>query len=402
MASIMGKLFGGSTKTKTSPWAPAAQFLTGANGHTSLLQEMENNYLQNRDTVNPAMQGIQQYQQLLEQRMSDPSFNEATHGGINAMRGAYNTNFGPVAGIQGAGIDGVNNVNAQRVRAGQTNLTNARQGQGVLDPTSAMGRLLSGRPDTQYLDQQANAIQRNAARNLMENVMPGLRSEAVVSGQYGGSRQGLAEGLAMSRLNQDLAPSITGMYSNALENAQGRMAGTASELNQQAYQNAANNIDRRLNAAQFNAGNNLQAQQFNANNALNTQQFNANKAQDTQQFNANLGLQNNQFGLQQANQNLNNFGQGLNFLGAGLGLQDQNMSNYINTLKMPQDLRQENIDEYARLVMQAAGLGGTTKTTKSPGIIPAAAGVAATIAGAMTGKPSAISAGANSLADMGK
>lgn len=354
MASIMGKLFGGSTKTKTSPWAPAAQFLTGANGHTSLLQEMENNYLQNRDTVNPAMQGIQQYQQLLEQRMSDPSFNEATHGGINAMRGAYNTNFGPVAGIQGAG---------------QTNLTNARQGQGVLDPTSAMGRLLSGRPDTQYLDQQANAIQRNAARNLMENVMPGLRSEAVVSGQYGGSRQGLAEGLAMSRLNQDLAPSITGMYSNALENAQGRMAGTASELNQQAYQNAANNIDRRLNAAQFNA---------------------------------NLGLQNNQFGLQQANQNLNNFGQGLNFLGAGLGLQDQNMSNYINTLKMPQDLRQENIDEYARLAMQAAGLGGTTKTTKSPGIIPAAAGVAATIAGAMTGNPSAISAGAKSLADMGK
>jgi len=366
---IMSSLFGGSTKTKTSPWAPAAQFLTGANGHTSLLQEMENNYLQNRDNVNPAMQGIQQYQQLLEQRMSDPAFSGVTSGGIDAMNGAYNTNYGPVDNINGA----------PRVRAGQVNLTGARQGQGVLDPTNAMSRLLSGRPDTTYLDQQTNAIQQNAARNLMENVMPGLRSQAVISGQYGGSRQGLAEGLAMSRLNQDLAPSITGMYANAYENAQGRMANTASELNQQAYQNAANNIDRRLNA-----------QQFNANNVL-----------DTQKFNANLGLQNNQFGMQQANQNLNNFGQGLNFLGAGLGLQDQNMSNYINTLKMPQDLRQENIDEYARLVMQAAGLGGTTKTTKSPGIIPAAAGVAAMAAAAASGNPAAIQKAAENMSKQG-
>lgn len=347
---IMSSLFGGKSKQKNEPWKPAAQFLTGANGHTALLQELENNYLRNRDTSNPALQGIQQYQQLLENRMSDPAFNGAVSGGLNAMNGAYNTNYGPVDNINGA----------PRVRAGQVNLTGARQGQGVLDPTNTMSRLLSGRPDTTYLDQQTNAIQQNAARNLMENVMPGLRSQAVVSGQYGGSRQGLAEGLAMSRLNQDLAPSITGMYSNAYENAQGRMANTASELNQQSYQNAANNIDRRLNA-----------QQFNANNVL-----------DAQKFNANLGLQNNQFGMQQANQNLNNYGQGLNYLGQGLGLQDNIASNYINTLRMPQQLQQDNIDNYARLMMQGAGLGGTQTTTQAPGIIPAATGTISALASA--------------------
>jgi hypothetical protein len=50
------------------------------------------------------------------------------------------------------------------------------------------------------IDQSTNQfsqMQGNATDNLMRNVMPSIRSNSVIAGQYGGSRQGIAEGNAI-------------------------------------------------------------------------------------------------------------------------------------------------------------------------------------------------------------
>jgi hypothetical protein len=210
--------------------------------------------------------------------------------------------------------------------ASQTNLdiNAARSAQGVLNPTQAMQNMLTGRPDTQYLDQQAQALTQQANRNLLENIMPGIRSGAQASGQFGGSRQGIAEGLAASRVNQDLAPALTSMYSNALENAQQRMYGTAGQLNQQAESVGTGNISRAM-----------QQDQFNANLAL------QNNAQAMQQAQANAALQAQRFGLQ-----------------------DTTFNQQLQLAGMPQQYQQDQLQNYAGIIQPGASIGGTSTSTQ--------------------------------------
>ena len=49
-----------------------------------------------------------------------------------------------------------------------------------------------------YIQQQAKSIQDLSNQNLQQNVMPSIRSGATGAGQYGGTRQGIAEGRALS------------------------------------------------------------------------------------------------------------------------------------------------------------------------------------------------------------
>lgn len=232
------------------------------------------------------------------------------------------------------------------VNAPQTNLVQARQSQGRLDPTGSLARMLSGRPDNPYLDQQASAITNQLTRNLNENVMPGVRSEALASGQYGGSRQGIAEGLAASRLNQDLAPALTNLYGGAYENAQGRMYGTANSLNDQAFQNATNNANRDFAGQQFNVSNDLAKQQFNAN----------------------LGLQNNSQLMQKQSQNLGNRMQGIGILGGANAIQDNNFAQYMNAQGAPNQYNWQNLNNYAGIIQPGAGMGSTQSQTMNKNI----------------------------------
>jgi hypothetical protein len=58
------------------------------------------------------------------------------------------------------------------------------------------------------INQSTNAfqgMQQDATKNLMENVMPSIRSNSVLAGQYGGSRQGIAEGRAMGDFGTAMA-----------------------------------------------------------------------------------------------------------------------------------------------------------------------------------------------------
>lgn len=73
-------------------------------------------------------------------------------------------------------------------------------------------------PDSNpYLAQMAQAAARPVMQNLTENILPALGSSAEMAGQYGGSRQGIAEGIAMRGANQTIADQTANLYGNAYQ-----------------------------------------------------------------------------------------------------------------------------------------------------------------------------------------
>lgn len=359
---------GGSTtmKQNADPWSGAIPYLMGKDNPqtpeneagSGIFPEARKLYDSGKN-YSPQMQGVNDlYTQYIRDRATSPQMQYAENGANDVMRGAYDTSLGPVQGIR----------NMPQVGAPQTNLQQARNAQGVLNPTQAIQQLLSGTPNNPYLDQQAAAITGQLTRNLQENVMPGIRSEALASGQYGGSRQGIAEGLAASRMNQDLAPALTGLYGSAYENAQQRMGATAGALNDQAFQNANTNAQRQFTANQQNVSNNL----------------------NTQQFNANLGLQNNQQQMQQNVQNLNNRMQGLNILGTTQNMQDNNYAAMMGALQSPNDYQWSQLSNYNSLINPV--VGSTTSQNASKNRL--AGGMGGALAGGMLGASLASGAGA--------
>lgn len=78
-----------------------------------------------------------------------------------------------------------------------------------------------------YVDAQAAGIQTQANNNLQQNVLPGINSGAVAAGGYGGSRQGIAQGLAIGQSQQGVANAQANLYSNAYNTDQ---ANTTSRL----------------------------------------------------------------------------------------------------------------------------------------------------------------------------
>ena len=66
-----------------------------------------------------------------------------------------------------------------------------------------------------YLGAQAGAIQQQANQNLTQNLLPAVNSGAVAAGGYGGSRQGIAQGLAMGQTQQGVSNALAGLYGNA-------------------------------------------------------------------------------------------------------------------------------------------------------------------------------------------
>ncbi len=80
--------------------------------------------------------------------------------------------------------------------------------QGMVDPAMQAWQSTLSAPDVAsnpyvqgMLEQQANLLN----RNLMENLIPGAEMGAIGAGQFGGSRQGIAEGIAMRGTQEALA-----------------------------------------------------------------------------------------------------------------------------------------------------------------------------------------------------
>lgn len=80
------------------------------------------------------------------------------------------------------------------------------------DPRSGMaglGRYLSENP---HMLAMGNEITRGVNDNLQRNIMPGIRGNAMQAGTVGGSRQGVAEGLATGESMKGLAGALANLY----------------------------------------------------------------------------------------------------------------------------------------------------------------------------------------------
>ena len=67
-----------------------------------------------------------------------------------------------------------------------------------------------------YLADAASALTNQVTNNLKTNILPGIDSNAIAAGGFGGSRQGIADGLAIGQTNLGLSSGLANLYNNAL------------------------------------------------------------------------------------------------------------------------------------------------------------------------------------------
>lgn len=236
----------------------------------------------------------------------------------NQMKYVIDNNIWDQLGAKGmSAING--NFDTNITQAQMADLAKARAGQGKLDPTGSMARLLSGNVDTSTLDPVVNNATQRLTQNFNEQVMPAIDGGAIMSGQFGGSRQGVAQGIASRGLAQSIGDMEANMYNNAFNTAQQNMYGTANALNQQAGQNS--------------------------------------------QFNSNLQLQNNNQTMQQAQNNLNNRVVGGNLLNGALNGMNATYQAANTAYDAARNAPWTDLSKYQSVVQPIAGLGNTTTQT---------------------------------------
>jgi hypothetical protein len=118
------------------------------------------------------------------------------------------------------------------------------------------------------IDQSTNQfsqMQGNATDNLMRNIMPGIRSNSVIAGQYGGSRQGIAEGNAIgdfakaqqqtiNQFGQNNTNAAVGAQAQSFNQGQDRALAATQGLGAQQYGVASQNASMQQGANQANLG----------------------------------------------------------------------------------------------------------------------------------------------------
>lgn len=162
-------------------------------------------------------------------------------------------------------------------------------------PQSSSG-FTGGNP---YLPQMGAALTQQATQAFNRNVMPAIGSQAMASGGYGGSRQGVIEANAMNDLGQNITNSLAGMYGNAYN------TGLQYDLGLRNNNLGFANLDRSIN----NDNNQWALQGANFGLGVNNQ-LNANN-----QAGINAGT-----AIQNTPQNYwNNFSNGANSIGQGYG-----------------------------------------------------------------------------------
>lgn len=441
-----------SSTTTSSPWKGVQPYLTGGTLKDGTvikgIYPQVNDFAQQYGTLTPEEQSLaDSYSQQLQGRggLINQNYQDSNYLTGQIQNGSYNSNFSPVAdsalpsnavydpakastaGKYGASTLAQSSpyVNASAAQSSPTSLSGLTQGrsdQGTLDPTKALSNLLNGSVDNPYLKamNQTNIDQATQGYNaqiqkLMQTVMPSINNDAFASGQYGGSRQGIAQGLALQQQEinaannqQNALNSGNTLYGNAYEAAQNRMATAAGDLNNQGAQNqqfnatnqnqnsqfnagltqqanlanASNNLQNNQfntgqanNMGQFNAGNVLQNDQYNAglqqqinlanaSNQLNNNQFNTANALNNNQFNADLGLQNNTQQMAKDQQNLNTQITGNNLANQSLSTlltgQDQTYNQQTQMAQLPMNRTLDMLNMQLGAYMPGANIGGSS------------------------------------------
>lgn len=224
----------------------------------------------------------------------------------------------------------------QQSQQGVKDQTNQLWGQGVngLDNTQAFyDKMMNGGGDitseditnmandfinTDLLNGQIDAANRDTARNLMENELPGIDRQASADGAMGSSRTGVSAAIAERSANE-------------------KMADTSAAMRGQAYNNA-------MNQAQSVLSGNIQNQMLSAQGNMNA---------SGQYFNASNGVGQN---------NLNGLSGFLNSAQLGGMLQGANQADKIGN----RDYLANLLGQYSNIATGIGGMGGTS-TIKNPG-----------------------------------
>lgn len=153
---------------------------------------------------------------------------------------------------------------------------------GAAPASSAQNFLLSGAASdptkNPALLQELNTVRQRLTENLTQNVLPTIRSGAVQAGQLGGTRQGIAEGLATKGTQQAVGDASARILNNAFNaglqaqlGALGQTLGTIAQASDAGLSNASR--------ALFAAPQTLQASVFPQQLVENIGQFRRNEQQ---------------------------------------------------------------------------------------------------------------------------
>jgi hypothetical protein len=325
-----------TSSTTATPWAGAAQYLMNGN---STYNKDTGMYEQQKAAIGP--QGVyeeisnyaKQYSDLTPQQLALQSGNDANLASRNGtMTGLYNSSTGLGNKISGGAYD------THSGPVGDVNFGNSMSSMGAVDPTNAMSNVLRGDPtNNPYLAKMNQANVNTAMRgyndaiqNVNQQVMPGINNDAFAAGQYGGSRQGIAQGLAlqgMDRSARDLGiaamDSGNQLYGSAFQQAQNNQAQAANQMTNYGLQNG--------------------------------------------QFNASLGLQNQTQQMAQNAQNMGNAttGNELNNTAATrmFAGQDQTYGSQMASANLRQQQKQDMLNMRLNALSPGANLGGSTTST---------------------------------------
>lgn len=287
-ASQNGKQAGSTTSTQQQQMDPRMQELlygSGA-GSTGLLQQIAQQSQQGQSG------GLKQFGSGIDSYLGGYGLDNFIRSQQNAQKLQETTNAAPqMANTQGVNVSTVNGAQINTPSQNGINLSGAYDkfinGNAGANPylTSA---LQSGvdQTNTAY-----NKNQTDLTNNLQRNVLPGIRSNSVLAGQYGGTRQGIAEGNAIGDYTNQL-------NSNNLALAQANSANTLGAQAQAFNQGQDRSLaaTQGLGAQQYgvsgqNAANQQQASLANQNAFQNAETTNAGLRQGTNSANLAAQLQ---------------------------------------------------------------------------------------------------------------
>lgn len=261
-------------------------------------------------------------------------------------------------------------------------------------PAQAAAPTMQAYQANPYLDQMAAGIVQQTTRNLNEQIMPGLRSQAIAAGGFGDARHGVAEGLAIGRTNDALANSLANLYGTDYQKAMDRNAqiyqaemqnqlGYAG-LDTQRYGIDQNNATQRYTADLSNATQRYGIDQnynLGMTNAGNTR-YGIDKNYDVGMASANASMANAQ--ASQANA-ANNYALGQQQLGVNtmFGLLDRQYTYGNNGIQLGTNIQNTPATYYDRFNQQANSLGrgyaSTSQTSSGSGMNPVGQAVGSTI-----------------------
>ena len=179
-------------------------------------------------------QAIQQFLQQVAGGSADGGFGQSLtpqiQQGIDAQLGAGNNATSQFFGDQAQPAqDALAQIFGQD--PSQQNIQASGTQGGATDASGAIQQLLGGGGGANpFLDQLVQGAIQGQVNSFNRNILPGISSEAQQAGQIGGTRQGIAEGIAGSDLSQQIANLSQGIRGEAFGTQVGAQGQAVSDV----------------------------------------------------------------------------------------------------------------------------------------------------------------------------